>query len=293
MKKNIILLLFIFTLFSACEKPDINTSYKQPSEDTIDVAAYIVNADWEVTEVSEEVVWKYYHFDDLFSSTQSITVLDIDLGDENVTVDIPYVTSGFMKTSEAGTQTGAIAAINGSFFNTSKGGSTVFFKKDGKVINATVSGFDPFRENAGFAIDVSGDVDIVPKPQGGWKSVEAHTLLASGPLLVYDGKPVDLQDKDFNTDTHPRTAVGVTADNHLIAVVVDGRDAKAAGMTNEQLATVMDALGCEEAMNLDGGGSSTAWVKGEGVVNYPSDNDTFDHGGERGVATVISFILQK
>lgn len=84
--------------------------------------------------------------------------------------------------------------------------------------------------------------------------------------------------------------MGVTEANHLIAVVVDGRFTEAHGMTTEEVARLMHALCCVEAMNLDGGGSSTAWVRNRGVVNYPSDNNKFDHAGERGVATVITFM---
>ena len=51
----------------------------------------------------------------------------------------------------------------------------------------------------------------------------------------------------------------------------------------------MQALGAVDAMNFDGGGSSTAWINTHGIVNYPSDNKKFDHEGERGVATVITF----
>ena len=90
--------------------------------------------------------------------------------------------------------------------------------------------------------------------------------------------------------------MGITDENHLIAVVVDGRSSQAQGMTTYELATVMQALGCTEAMNLDGGGSSTAWVQGQpynGVVNYPSDNKKFDHYGEREVANAIVFIVEE
>src|SRR5690606_26008048 len=253
------------------------------------VAKQLEDADWDVREVSDGVKWKYFHFKNLFSSNQSITVFEIDLN-KNITVDIPYVRSGFIKTSEAANNTRATVAINGSYFNTTSGGSTVFFRKDGEVIKTTNSGFNPFREEAGFAIDQSGKVSVVKKPATGWASVNAHSLLASGPLLVYGGEAVKQLVVEFNTTRHPRTAVGVTADNRLIAVVADGRHTQAHGMTTEELAEVMHALGCKEAMNLDGGGSSTAWVKNRGVVNYPTDNGKFDREGERGVATVIVFV---
>lgn len=294
MKKQLFLLLFAITLFIGCGKSDVSEQIppviENPDNDEpTGVAKQILDADWAVSQVSDGIVLKYSHFRNLFTSYQSITILDIDLN-KNITVDIPYVKSGFLKTSEAALSTRAHAAINGSFFNTTTGGSTVFFRKDGEIIKTTNSGFNPYRENAGFSINAEGKVSIVKKPSAGWQTVATSSLLASGPLLVYDGEPVTQLNVEFNTTRHPRTAVGVTEDNHLIAVVVDGRfPAQANGMTTTELATLMDVLGCIEAMNLDGGGSSTAWVRNRGVVNYPADNKQFDHGGERGVATVITF----
>ena len=46
-------------------------------------------------------------------------------------------------------------------------------------------------------------------------------------------------------------------------------------------------LGCTEAINLDGGGSSTMYIKDEGVINFPSDNKQHDHEGERPVSNAI------
>ena len=105
---------------------------------------------------------------------------------------------------------------------------------------------------------------------------------------MLDGKELTQLEVAFNTARHPRTAVGITADNKMIVVVVDGRSSQSQGLTIPQLSQLMAALGCTQALNLDGGGSSTAWVRGEGVVNFPSDNGKFDHEGERGVATVFT-----
>lgn len=292
MKKLLALLLLPALLLAGCSKDEVTPDNTPPVvQAPKTVAEQLASATWETRKVSESIVWKYKHFKDLFNSNQSITILEIDLKNQNLKVDMPYVTSGFLKTSEGAARVRAAAAINGSYFDTSKGGSTVFFKKDGQVINTTRSGFTPYRENAGFAIAADGTISIEKKPAAGWNSLsEANTLLTSGPLLVYDDKPVTQVQEVFNTNRHPRTAIGLTADNRLIAVVVDGRFSEAHGMTTEELATVMHALGCVEAMNLDGGGSSTAWLRNRGVVNYPCDNKKFDHAGERGVATVIAFV---
>lgn len=291
-----LLLIVTVVFFAGCKqsKPIENKSSTNIVDTIIDEipddeAKQILGANWKINRVSDAIVYKYYQFNNLFDSRQSITIIDVDLN-KKVKVDISYVTSGFLKTSDAAISTKATAAINGSYFDTSKGGSTVFFKKDGEVINATRDNFTHYRENAGFAVDASGLVSIIERPSTGWKSVDATSLLTSGPLLVIVGKAVDQLNEKFNTNRHPRTAVGLTPTNHLIAVVVDGRNAEAQGMTIEELAIVMKAMGCNNAMNLDGGGSSTAWITTKGVVNYPSDNKKFDHEGERGVATVITFI---
>lgn len=105
---------------------------------------------------------------------------------------------------------------------------------------------------------------------------------------MQNGQVLEQLNVDFNTSRHPRTAVGLTKDNKLIVAVIDGRSSQSQGLTIPQLGELMAALGCTSALNYDGGGSSTAWVKGEGVVNYPSDNGKFDHEGERAVATVFT-----
>jgi exopolysaccharide biosynthesis protein len=68
---------------------------------------------------------------------------------------------------------------------------------------------------------------------------------------------------------HPRTAIGWNQE-YFFLVEVDGRQLRlSAGMTLPELADYMLKLGCEEAMNLDGGGSATCWYNGR-VMNSPS-----------------------
>ena len=301
-KKNrffIFWMLAISLCVWSCDKSEANISEEPPivvpdekedeKEDEKDDTVF-AGTTWETKALSDAVEWKYFHFSNLFSSRQFISVLDIDLSDGKVKIDIPYVKSGFLKTSEGAINSRATAAVNGSFFDTSVGGSTVFLKKEDVIINTTRTGFTPYRENAGFGVNKAGDVFIIQRPSTGWQSAEAYSLLVSGPLLVYDGTLVPQINQAFNTNRHPRTAIGVTADNHIIAVVVDGRFSESNGMTTKEMSIVMKDLGCVSAMNLDGGGSSTMWIKNRGVVNHPSDNKKFDQLGERGVATVISFI---
>ncbi len=128
-------------------------------------------------------------------------------------------------------------------------------------------------------------------PVGGqvWDVQEA---IGGGPVLVTDGK-INLTDKQEGfgishvTTRHPRTAVGsYVRDNrpHLILLVVDGRQKMhSMGMSLNELAATMRDLGCSEALNLDGGGSTTLVVKNQ-VVNKPSG------GIERAVTSVFAVV---
>jgi exopolysaccharide biosynthesis protein len=104
-----------------------------------------------------------------------------------------------------------------------------------------------------------------------------RTALSGGPLLVRSGKRQKLQTREEESyefssmlERHPRSAIGWNKDWFYL-VVVDGRQPELSeGMTIEELSTYLVKLGCDEAMNLDGGGSSTLWYGGD-VRNSPCD----------------------
>ena len=87
----------------------------------------------------------------------------------------------------------------------------------------------------------------------------------------------------------PRTAIGVSQDGkEVYLMVVDGRNFYYSnGADLYDLTNLMSACGACDALNLDGGGSSTLWTAREGVLNHPYDNHRFDHEGERGVPNCI------
>lgn len=103
---------------------------------------------------------------------------------------------------------------------------------------------------------------------------EGDTL--PGTLLVQDGSNLGSTARVQPTVRHPRTAIGVSADGKtLIIAVIDGRQpGYSAGMTLPELGELMIKLGARDAINLDGGGSSSLVygpVGGERIVNKPSD----------------------
>lgn len=103
-------------------------------------------------------------------------------------------------------------------------------------------------------------------------------VLGGGPSLVENGKPIAWT--GLIVIRHPRTAVGWNKD-YFFMVEVDGRQSDVSlGMSLSDLAEYMAKIGCESAMNLDGGGSSTLWFMGR-VMNSPSE------GRERPAANAL------
>ena len=102
---------------------------------------------------------------------------------------------------------------------------------------------------------------------------------------------------DIATDTHPRTSIGISKDRKtLYLFVVDGRmkdSYYSKGLTLEQLAILMEAVGCYNAINLDGGGSTTLIVRKEsedGGLKFPILNTPTDDNGPREVTNSILII---
>ena len=225
----------------------------------------------------------------IFDSVQSISIAHYD--ESKTTTEIVYnAGTSCTTTSVAATEAGAKAAINGSFFNTSSLIAGTTFCLDGTLI-ATSSSSEATNRSTGMLLFKDGKISIESYNSAlisAYYQVKFDAAIASGPLLVLDGVIQDFIDRDFNTARHPRTMIGKTSEGEVYMVVVDGRfSGSAAGMTIPEMAKVATYLGLKHAINLDGGGSSTLWVNGKGVMNYPCDNSTWDHAGERRVPTVV------
>lgn len=94
------------------------------------------------------------------------------------------------------------------------------------------------------------------------------------PMLLQGGKILETQGLlDHLRNREPRTAIGYNADGtKAVLVVVDGRQpGVSVGVPSKDLAAILLNLGCTEALNFDGGGSSTLYVKELGVINTPSE----------------------
>ena len=185
--------------------------------------------------------------------------------------------------SETATANNAILAVNGDYYG---------FRDSGIVIrNGVVFRDSGARE--GLAMYRDGTVKVYDETQTTAAQLVADGVwntLSFGPAIVESGAAVsgiDQVEVDTNVGNHsiqgeqPRTAIGVTADGHILLVVVDGRDpGYSRGATLPELADIMISLGARTAYNLDGGGSSELWFNGV-VVNQPSN------GGERATSDIL------
>ncbi|QYH35834.1 phosphodiester glycosidase family protein [Salinibacterium sp. M195] len=186
-------------------------------------------------------------------------------------------------TSSIAAEHDAIFAINGDYYG---------FRDTGIVIrNGVVYRDEPARDGLAFSLD--GSVEVYDETTTSADQLIADGVwntLSFGPAIVENGAVVagiENVEIDTNFGNHsiqgeqPRTAVGVIDDNHLVFVVVDGRNpGYSAGVTLPGLAAIMQDLGATTAYNLDGGGSSTMYFNGT-VINQPSN------GGERETSDIL------
>lgn len=134
--------------------------------------------------------------------------------------------------------------------------------QNGYVISGPKSVLQPLLEKKDSKLTINTNPE--------WKNVK-H-IISGGPYLVKDSKVfVDMTAQKLGAigGRNPRSAIGYTADNNLVLVAVDGREGSSVGMTLMELAYFMQSIGCTNAMNLDGGGSTVMYVKGQ-VVNNPA-----------------------
>ena len=120
-----------------------------------------------------------------------------------------------------------------------------------------------------------------------WKWWKMRTAIGGGPVLVYEGR-INITNREEqmfingDSDLHPRTAMGYTKKNKLVILVIQGRaTGEAEGATLQEEAKILSDLGCYEALNLDGGGSSCMLVNGKETIK-PSDKQ-----GQRPVPAVF------
>ncbi len=122
-----------------------------------------------------------------------------------------------------------------------------------------------------------------------WANYADHVrdAIGTGEIIVRNGEPIYSSTSSYMNNRAPRTCVGIRSDGKIVLMAIDGRqDPFSVGGSMAEIATIMAEAGCEIAVNLDGGGSTTYVAKEEGsdvmtVVNRPSD------GYERSVSSSL------
>ena len=209
-------------------------------------------------------------------------------------LDLAFAKDSLIKTSSFAKQSNALAAINGGFFDMKAGGSVSFLVSDGKVIHENkpnVLSIDNEMGANALVIYENGKSEILPTEGANripmLKNVE--DALVTGPLLLNNSQINNLQKRPFNDLKHPRSAICI-GKKVIWLIAVDGRHKEATGLNLNELSQFLISCGCQHAINLDGGGSTTLFLntnKFNGIVNHPSDNKKFDSEGERSVANIL------
>ena len=204
--------------------------------------------------------------------------------------------------SRGAPRSGVEEAIVGGFFARPHGTPLGEIRTRG-VVREHVPFTAPFDATRA-CVHVDGGVAAIA-PRSELPATPRGDLLQAGPLLVRDGRPVFRREEDgegfsaangqFDSDItdgrYPRAALGLGTDR-MFAVAVDGRSRHDAGLTLEELAALMAALGAHTAMNLDGGGS-TSLISGGRLRNRPrAAFDTPEPGG-RPVSTALLFVPRR
>ncbi len=265
----------------------------------------IKNANWTSTDLGNRITWKSIHFKqkELFNGNQSINIIETRLNNRKIKFGFlaadtmktdPQAKRLLLPTSKIASKHDALVAVNAGFFDTKNGGAVDFFKIGGTIIDTTrIKDVPrlPFHSISGVTIN-KNKVKIIKGGQAvGWeRGLKVANVLLTGPLLMLNNVSENLPKTPFNDNRHPRTCACVTNDKKLLLITVDGRSSEAYGMTLAELTYLAKILNCKDAINFDGGGSTTLYIKGQpenGVVNYPSDNKLFDHAGERSVSNIF------
>ena len=257
-----------------------------------------VNGNWK-TDTLDGMVLRQCQFDgkQLFASNQQIFVLEIP--------DTEQYTLAFSheprrtKTSEMALKHDAVAAVNGSFFDMEKHFPICYLRIDGVNLGENTPGKDTVNRKyyQYGTLCLGGDSVVILKTYSSrhWEDALPHpNIMTAGPLLIWhDTLQYMRNDRTFVTQRHNRTAVGIREDGTVLLFVADGRFKQAEGLSLTELQQLLHWLGCRDALNLDGGGSTTMYLNlgdYQGVINCPSDNGRFDHAGERGVSNAVMVI---
>lgn len=281
--------------------------------------------EWVTTEIAPGLT--YHNFTGLepvTGSAQQVFVADWDMSAPGYSFKFA-VTPKQVPTSSVFAKEGAIVAMNACYEP-----SSVILKVDGEYYSSMpyntvmTTGVPNWKSDVAIYTDGGRDVRIVYEGKGKthkelralYRASSEPNIFTTAPMLIENHKPVGAMFAGYYSDEeiqkhnyedpvrhqgvrHPRTALAITDDGHLLMVVVDGRrPGVSEGMTARELTYFLqEHFHPVTAANMDGGGSSTLCIQGQGdpdthVVNYPTGNQRYDHAGERGLVSFFYLVKE-
>lgn len=237
-----------------------------------------------------------------------VRVIEVDMTEKNVNlVPVRALPGVLERTSTLAARAHAVAAVNGGYFGANPAQSYSHLQIDGVVRDRTVAS-RPARSVFGVSANHQEAMAITRLNSLGEEVAPFHPqwhrvidAIGAGPRLMSNGA-VDVRhvEEEFDaasgidaTGRQPRTAIGFNATTaRAWLVTVDGRQSTwSVGMTLDELARLLQDLGAREAMNFDGGGSTTCWTSTAGVANRPSDAGNTERSVINALAVVPSFVI--
>lgn len=269
-----------------------------------------VQTGWVSDTISKGCIWyNYTGFYGPFESNQTINILEVDLKGDTYNIEFIYSDNADSLSSFA-EKHHAIAGINATYFEP----EVSFIKTKGHIDCEVTIAKDHVRfwkhAAALFYDKNEKKIDIKKGTNASYKASLYTDIMSGAPLLIDNYNPLGLNFAENMSDSdlesldyedyrrhqgvrHPRVAVAITGNKQLLLITVDGRWESSAGMSCRELTTFLQSyFNPMSALNLDGGGSTTMWIKERGsvgshVVNFPTDNKRYDHYGQRKVNSVI------
>lgn len=191
-------------------------------------------------------------------------------------------------TSKIAKDNNAVAAINGGGFTdrssedsewTGTGGKpTGVLMSEGNVISNDIN--DDDQKTQAMAITNKGQLLVGSYSLNEMKEKGVTEAISFEPALVVNGKGT-IKSGDGGWGIAPRTAIGQREDGAMLFLVIDGRQTKSIGASLKDVQNIMLEYGAVNAINLDGGSSSTMYYEGE-VINNPCDPL-----GERSIPSIV------
>lgn len=276
---------------------------------------------WKMEKIENGIIhYSYVGYSKSIASNQSINVLAIDLKEKDLSLFFEYKQEADSLSSKALNISNSLVAINGTYYEIlpNSSYSSSFFKTNDTImsnVNLPSNHILDWKHEGVFYYDKkSNEIGIMYGDNEKYLSMKYRNMISGAPILINNYIPVGIHFVDGSIKEydaleyenpnrhqgvrHPRTAIALIPENILLLITVDGRSEKAVGMTARELTMMLrDNFNPAYALNIDGGGSTTMWIKNTnvsttGVVNYPTDNKRFDHYGQRKIVNSI-FVIKE